>query len=229
VFLAARAVFDLVGDAVANHYGDAVLEVPIGHFYGACIRTSALLAVQGFDPVFSPSCGDQDWILRARSRGWRVVLAPSALLYRASSAAGDLSGHETTSSTHQEIIDLQYPLFSVQRSAFLEGGSLDETITFAVDTILRRVTRERGWVADVGWDKASKSGGPTQVWLHPEKRDWVCVVAEGFRQEMAFTADDRIAALTHRFQRAPLSAPAEMPDHRGPTNTVRLRLPERAW
>lgn len=211
-YLAEQEVVDFVSGALAEHYGDAVMDIPAGISFCVLIPTDVIREVGVMDPVFGRGyCEETDWSLRSLAAGYRIALAPGVFVYHAGRGsnldAGLVSGEHTSVPENERIIDLRYPTFRSQVRAFASSGILDEAQLYGIDAIIRRAGRESGYVLDVGWLP------PT-----PTDDDLVhCTVAasgleetvelryRGFVRTMEVDAFGVGAALEEHFGRAPES------------------------
>lgn len=155
-YLADQEVVDSISAALADHYGDAVMDIPAGISFCVLIPTDVIREVGVMDPVFGRGyCEETDWSLRSLAAGYRIALAPGVFVYHAGRGsnldAGLVSGEHTSVPENERIIDLRYPTFRSQVRAFASSGILDEAQLYAIDAIIRRAGHESGYVLDVGW------------------------------------------------------------------------------
>ncbi len=89
VFQARKQAADRFGNAVdrPDEFDERVLNKPGSALYPALLgtnssfRRAALLAVDGFDPVYAYYLDETDLCLRLVDAGWRVMFAPDALVF----------------------------------------------------------------------------------------------------------------------------------------------------
>lgn len=154
--LANQARVDWVSETLADHYGDAVVDIPAGISFCMLVPTSVVADVGVMDPVFGRGyCEETDWSLRSKAAGYRIGLAPGTFVYHAGRGsnleAGLVSRESTSVPENEDIIDLRYPLFRGQVAAFAASGLLSEAQLHGVAALMRRAGQERGYTIDAGW------------------------------------------------------------------------------
>jgi hypothetical protein len=161
--LADQEVVDFLSQALADHYGDGVLDVPAGISFCILIPTRVVREVGVMDPVFGRGyCEETDWSLRSLAAGYRIALAPGTFVYHAGRGsnleAGLVSGEHTSVPENERIIDMRYPMFRSQVRAFASSGLLDEAQLYGIEAVLRRAGERFGYSIDVGWRPRSEAG-----------------------------------------------------------------------
>jgi GT2 family glycosyltransferase len=155
-FLAAQDRVDWCSETLAQHYQDALLDVPAGISFCIMIPTPVIEDVGVMDPVFGRGyCEETDWSLRSLEAGYRATLATGTFVYHAGRGsnveAGLVTRQNTSVPENEAIIDLRYPDFRDQVRAFDATGLLAQARLHGIGAMVRRAGKELGYVIDAGW------------------------------------------------------------------------------
>jgi GT2 family glycosyltransferase len=183
-FLGNQETVNWVAQSLRGNYGSAAVDIPAGISFCILIPTPVLKEVGLMDPVFGRGyCEETDWSLRSKTLGYRVTLAPSCFVYHrgqvSNSAAGLLPTGHGTVPENEDIIDLRYPFFRQQVSAFVNSDILTSLHEDAVAKLIRNAVDEWGYVVEFGllprpvWDT-------TRPVVAIESREGRLVVLAGF-------------------------------------------------
>jgi GT2 family glycosyltransferase len=183
-FLGNQETVNWVAQSLRGNYGSAAVDIPAGISFCILIPTPALKEVGLMDPIFGRGyCEETDWSLRSKTLGYRVTLAPSCFVYHrgqvSNLAAGVLPTGHGTVPENEDIIDLRYPFFRQQVSAFVNSDILTSLHEDAVAKLIRNAVDEWGYVVEFGllprpvWDT-------TRPVVAIESREGTLVVLAGF-------------------------------------------------
>jgi GT2 family glycosyltransferase len=155
-YLADQGRVDWLSETLANHYQDAVLDIPAGISFCVMIPTSVIEDVGVMDPVFGRGyCEETDWSLRSAEAGYRIALATGTFVYHAGRGsnveAGLVTRQYTSVPENEAIIDLRYPDFRDQVRAFAKTGRLKQAQAHGIRALMRRAGHDFGYVIDAGW------------------------------------------------------------------------------
>jgi hypothetical protein len=154
-FLNRQDIVDWFAQSLYGNFGLAAVDIPAGISFCILIPTSVLRQVGLMDPVFGRGyCEETDWTLRSKSLGYRVTLAPSCFVYHrgqvSNIAAGLLPAGHSTVPENEDIIDLRYPFFRSQVSAFINSDILTTLHEDAAAKLMRDAANEWGYVVEFG-------------------------------------------------------------------------------
>lgn len=154
-YLGNQDTVDWVASSLWGNFGLTTLDIPAGISFCILIPTPVLKRVGLMDPVFGRGyCEETDWTLRSKSLGYRVTLAPSCFVYHrgnvSSTEAGLLPAGHTSVPENEEIIDLRYPFFRSQVSAFINSDLLSDLHDDAKAKILKDAARQWGYLIEFG-------------------------------------------------------------------------------
>lgn len=205
-FLADQERVDWVSGLLADHYGDAVMDIPAGISFSILIPTEVIKDVGVMDPVFGRGyCEETDWSLRSLAAGYRICLAPGTFVYHqgrgSNLEAGLVSADLTTVPENEAIIDLRYPLFRTQVDAFAAGGVLTKAYADATEAIIRNTGRQFGYSVHIGWlpPAAARRGDVVHVQVAPDGGPEVNMRALGFETTLELDAQDLASELRDFF------------------------------
>lgn len=154
---------DWSSDRLYDEFGPAALEVPTGVGFCIMIPTPALRRVGLLDPLFGRGyCEEVDWNLRARSLGYRSLLAPGTFVYhrgQGSTVAAGLIGLDQTSVAHHErIIDFRYPEYRSELVDFVRSGVLPPIQEKGAQALLRAAARQWGYTVEATGLRRPRTG-----------------------------------------------------------------------
>jgi GT2 family glycosyltransferase len=208
-FINTQAAVDWIAQTLDADYHGIGIDVPAGISFCVLIPISALRSVGLMDPVYGRGyCEETDWSLRSLSRGFRVVMAPSAFVYHqgrgSTLAAGIVTGGHTTVPENEAIVDYRYPLFRSQVDAFINGGILDRLHDDAVQRLVADAGARFGWEVHVGEIDPARTLERVQVSLTGgQSLPKVRAAYRGFECDVVMYGSSPSAALEAFFHRAP--------------------------
>lgn len=137
-----QATVDWISDVLHDEFGDRVVDVPTGVSFCMLFPTAAISAVGLMDPAFGRGyCEENDWSLRSTALGYRCVVAPGVFTFHAgggSNESAGLIGHgETSVPINEAIIDLRYPDFRRQLTAWLDSRVIEQVHAEALRALER--------------------------------------------------------------------------------------------
>lgn len=186
VLLADQRTVDWIGGALADHYGDAAMDIPAGISFSMLVPTDVIREVGVMDPVFGRGyCEETDWSLRSLAAKYRIALAPGTFVYHqgrgSSLEAGLVHEDLTTVPENEAIIDMRYPLFRTQVESFINSGILQKAHRDAQVAILRTTGRAFGYTVNVSWlPPRSMTSDVVHVQIAPSGTSDVTVAGLGF-------------------------------------------------
>ena len=141
-FLNDQNIVDWFAQSLYGNFGSAAVDIPAGISFCILIPTEVVRRVGLMDPVYGRGyCEETDWSLRSKSLGYRVALAPSCFVYHrgqvSNIAAGLLPAGHSTVPENEDIIDLRYPFFRSQVSAFINSDILTSLHDEAAAKLMR--------------------------------------------------------------------------------------------
>lgn len=153
--LGSQEMVDWLSEMLGGEFGPAGVDIPAAVGFCMMIPTETVRAVGLYDPVFGRGyCEELDWCLRAKSMGYRNLLATNGFVYHMGSGstreAGLLSAGETTVDAHEKVIDWRYPLFRGQVGAFLSSDIPSRMVDLGLRRIVVGAAREWGYELRTG-------------------------------------------------------------------------------
>jgi GT2 family glycosyltransferase len=220
-----KYVVDWAAAVVGQEFGNEVVDIPAGISFSILLPVDVVSAVGLMDPVFGRGyCEELDWNLRAKAAGLRSVLAPGTFVYHEGGAstgpAGVIAGGHTTVPANEAIIDMRYPAFRDEVSAFVASGVMPAACRRAAGALLRQAARDNGYVVDaVLLDRPAPDPRLVHCKVAPEPDGALCITAayRGFTLTSAVAAGrDPVVELRRLFgcdpervrffERSPLTA-----------------------
>jgi hypothetical protein len=211
-FLSDQAIVDWVADTIAAEFGDAAVDIPVGVGFCMCIPTRVLRVVGLMDPVFGRGyCEENDWTLRSKALGFRIVLSPSAFAYHVGGnstvAAGLVSRGEYTVPANERILDFRYPLYRSQVDSFQSSEILDTLVDRALARIVVAAAAEWGYDITIGHLRGPETGATMARIALEVQGDGLEVVGafRGFTGRMDIDGEDLVRAVVDRVGREPVA------------------------
>ena len=211
-FLSDQALVDWVADCISDEFGDAAVEIPVGVGFCICIPTRALRVVGLMDPVFGRGyCEENDWTLRSKVLGFRIVLSPSAFAYHVGGSstlpAGVLSHGQWTVPANERILDFRYPLFRAQVDDFQSSKTSDMLTSSALTRIVVAAAAEWGYDITIGHLRGPEAGVTMPRIALERHGDGLEVIGafRGFSGRIDIQGDDLVGAIIDRVGREPVA------------------------
>jgi len=210
--LADQENVDWLTTVLTAEFTAAAMDIPVAVGFCMLIPTRALRRVGLLDPVFGRGyCEENDWSLRSKALGYRVVLAPGAFVYHSGSgstrAAGMLEPGHKSVPFHEAILDQRYPLFRSQVDGFMSSDMLPGIHRGAIARILKEAAATWGYTVEVSWlpPRCAAIEGVRCV-LSPQGRNpSVGATFRGFSLELPIDGMDIAGSLTSFFGSDPAS------------------------
>lgn len=171
--LASQEVVDWISGTLADEFGGSTIDIPCAVGFCWLIPTAVIERIGVHDTVFGRGyCEETDWSLRARAKGYRVLLALSVFTYHQGNGsmieAGVLQQGEKTIDANEAVIDLRYPRLREEVEVFADTGVLQRASERAVRSLMRRAASERGYELEVSWlSRERPVGGGAHCLVHP--------------------------------------------------------------
>lgn len=204
-YLADQDIVDWINAGLSGLYGTSVMDIPAGISFCIIIPTPVIRDIGLMDPVFGRGyCEETDFSLRSLRAGYRIGLAPGVFTYHqgggSNVAAGLVSHGMTTVPANEAIIDLRYPQFRNQVSAFYSSGIMQQMHADVVEKIVREGGRQFGYRVDIGW-AARRAADPRQVSVQvvPDARPEIRITMLGFVHTIPLQPGDDVAQLVNAF------------------------------
>ncbi|MEO5834484.1 MAG: glycosyltransferase [Nakamurella sp.] len=204
-YLADQDIVDWVNAGLLGHYGTSVMDIPAGISFCIIIPTPVIRDIGLMDPVFGRGyCEETDFTLRSLRAGYRIGLAPGVFTYHQGGGsnveAGLVSHGMTTVPANEAIIDLRYPQFRNQVSAFYSSGIMQQMHADVIEKIIHEGGRQFGYRVDIGW-AARRAADPRQVTAQvvPEARPEIKLTMLGFEHVIPLRPGDDVAAILQAF------------------------------
>jgi len=152
--LGSRERIDRVSLLLEAHFAGRPVEIPVGVGFCMLVPVAMVREVGLLDPIFGRGyCEEVDWCLRAKEFGYRNVLAPSAFVYHIGNATtktvGILEHWETSDPANEAIIDLRYPTYRADLTAWDGRTMLEDLRAEAATQLVLAGAREFGYVVEV--------------------------------------------------------------------------------
>jgi len=148
--------------------------------------------------------------LRSLAAGYRICLALGTFVYHegrgSNLEAGIVTNHGTTVPENEAVIDLRYPQFRHQCSAFIGSGMLQRAHRDAADFILNAAAAQFGYTIEVGWlPRATDDETYVRAHVLPNltSETTITLAFQGFRRTMVSKNMDVGKVLRKRFGRDP--------------------------
>jgi GT2 family glycosyltransferase len=210
LYLRNQEVVTWLAESLYGQFGPAAVEIPAGISFCILIPVPVLRKVGLMDPVFGRGyCEETDWSLRSKSMGYRITLCPSGFTYHQGGGtnvdAGLVSSGHTSVPEHELILDLRYPLFRQQISAFVHSELLDHLRRDARRKILTDAARDYGYSVVMGLVQPSSNIAHPVVAMEPQDGSLIAVARFlGFTQVLPLS-DDIPAGIIEYFGALPTS------------------------
>ncbi len=154
-YLGNQDTVDWFARSLWGNFGSTAVDIPAGISFCILIPTPVVRRVGLMDPVYGRGyCEETDWTLRSKSLGYRVTLGPSCFVYHRGQVsnveAGLLPAGHSSVPENEDIIDLRYPFFRSQVSAFINSDILPSLHEDAAAKLVRDAAREWGYVIAFG-------------------------------------------------------------------------------
>jgi GT2 family glycosyltransferase len=201
-----------VAESLWGNFGTAAVDVPVGISFCILIPTPVLRRVGLMDPVFGRGyCEETDWTLRSKCLGYRITLAPSCFVYHHGQAsnvdAGLVAAGHHTVPDNEDLIDLRYPFFRGQVSAFLNSDLLPTLHKDAIAKLTKDAAREWGYSIEFGQLPRHQYPVASSPIVDIESQDGELIAVSrflGFRYQIPIkSSDDLLPAVLAFFESDP--------------------------
>lgn len=210
LYLANQETVDWVGKSLAGYFHERVIDIPTGIGFCLCIPSKVIEHVGLMDPIYGRGyCEETDWCLRAKSLGYRNVLAASAFAFHQGQAstrdAGMLAAGHTTVPAHERIIDYRYPNFRDDVDAFIESTSLKDLSEEAIAQLVIAASHEFSYEITIGHLHSHELAStiPQISIEHNGLNLTVFALYKGFQTKISVTHEDILAEVINRIGREP--------------------------
>jgi GT2 family glycosyltransferase len=201
-YLSDQGMVDWLADELGAEFGDEAVDIPAGISFCICIPTPALRSVGLMDPVFGRGYSEEtDWTLRSKSLGYRITLAPSAFVYHqgggSSVAAGLVENRHTGVPANERIVDMRYPNFRSEVSAYQSATSPGIMRQAALHRIALEGARQHGYEVTVGHIRGGEAGSDlARISIEKvEGRLRAFALFKGFTAELDLGTEDPIGSV----------------------------------
>lgn len=200
---------DWISGRLADEFGASALDIPAGD--GSCILVPVRVAVAvgQFDPVYASGHFETvDWCLRSRERGYRTLLAPSALVRRQHLSADDRAAASdrlaVTTADEERIVDLRYPWRRADMAAFAGSGAVDALAERAIRSIVSGGVARSGYDVEATWVPGPAPADRVRIVVDPDGRSSTAAIEfGGFRLVLDVPGGDLPAMLVDMTGAAP--------------------------
>lgn len=202
-------VVDWISERLHEEFDASVLEIPTGVGFCMFMPAAALRRVGLFDPVYGRGyCEEVDWNLRARSLGYRSLLAPGMFVYHRGQGstveAGLVALHESSVLHHERIVDFRYPGYRSELSDFVDSDLLPPLQERGLRSVVRAAASVWGYTVEATALPRANSDGAVRFVTDPGDGEMAFTGHfAGFKARFPVSAEAPLATLAALLGRLP--------------------------